>query len=548
MSACRTTPAAEPSQQPMRTPLEVLKLYPEHDYTLRGAFESRAARDPQRPFVLFGEATWTWVAFEQQVMKIAALLVARGIVKGDRVAVMARNCDGHVLMLFALARIGAIMVPLNPEFGVQEARYVLNHAEVSGVVASRETLPVARQACEGLAKAPWFLSFDANEGEAAALLEAAESASPVVSVPKGAADDTVLIVYTSGTTGFPKGAMHSQRNFVTGGEAFVQRVHLQDDDRVMIVLPLFHINALFYSVAGTLAAGCSMAIVPRFSASSFWDTAVRYGATEVNIIEAVGTILGSRPRSEFRPDHRLRAVYGVRQSMERTFRDDFRIPHLVGGYGMTEIPGVTCNPLEGLRKPGSMGPVGRHPDPERAWAQCRVVDDEGRDLGVDEEGELLVKTPILMQGYFRDPQQTSEAFVDGWFKTGDIVKRDEDGYFFFVARKKDIIRRRGENIAGAELDRVVGAHAAVHEAAAVAVPAELGEDEILMAVVLEPGQTVTAEDIARWCREHLAPQKVPRYVLFVDELPHTPTHKVAKAVLKQDATLRERAVDLQKKT
>jgi crotonobetaine/carnitine-CoA ligase len=214
---------------------------------------------------------------------------------------------------------------------------------------------------------------------------------------------------------------------------------------------------------------------------------------------------------------------------------------------MTEIPGVTCNPVEGVRKPGSMGPIGRHPDPSRPWAECRLVDDEGRDVGVGEEGELLVKTPIIMQGYFRDPEQTREAFVDGWFRTGDLVKRDEDGYFFFVSRKKDIIRRRGENIAGAELDRVIGMHPAVHEAAAIPVPAELGEDEILVLVVLKPGQRATAEDIAQWCRAHLAPQKVPRYVLFVDDLPHTPTHKVLKAQLKKDATLKSRAVDLDAK-
>jgi crotonobetaine/carnitine-CoA ligase len=149
-----------------------------------------------------------------------------------------------------------------------------------------------------------------------------------------------------------------------------------------------------------------------------------------------------------------------------------------------------------------------------------------------------------MQGYFRDPEQTRAAFRDGWFLTGDLVKHDADGYFYFVTRKKDIIRRRGENIAGAELDRVIGAHPAVHEAAAIPVPAELGEDEILVAVVLKPGASASANDIAQWCRERLAPMKVPRYVLFVDELPHTPTHKVAKMELRKDATLRERAVDL----
>ena len=529
----------------MKKPLEILQLYPSHDYTLQGAFASRAERQPERPFMLFGQRTWSWREAGQCMDRIAALLEARGIRKGDRVGVMGRNCDGHVLMLFALARIGAIDVPVNPEFGVTEARYVFQHAEVSAVVASSETLAVAREACAELKTKPWFLTLDVPADGVESLLEAAAQCTPLAEPRAVNADDTCLIVYTSGTTGFPKGAMHSQRSFVTGGEAFVQRVYLQDDDRVMIVLPLFHINATFYSTAGTLAAGCSMAILPRFSASTFWQSALDYGATEVNIIEAIGTMLMNRPRTEYRAGHKLRAVYGVRHQMEATFRDEFKIPHLIGGYGMTEIPGVTCNPIEGLRKPGSMGPVGRHPDPSRAWAQCRVVDDDGRDVAADCEGELLVKTPIVMQGYFRDAEQTREAFVDGWFRTGDIVRRDADGYFFFVSRKKDIIRRRGENIAGAELDRVIGAHPAVHEAAAVAVPAELGEDDILVAIVLKPGMQADAQAIAAWCREQLAPQKVPRYVLFVDELPHTPTHKVLKAVLKADTTLRQRAVDLQ---
>ncbi|MBI4195000.1 MAG: AMP-binding protein [Betaproteobacteria bacterium] len=528
----------------MKKPLEVLRLYPPHDYTLHGAFESRAQRGPQRPFILFGDKTWSWREFAAEVECAARLLVARGIRKGDRVGVMARNSDGHVLLLFALARIGAIMVPVNPEFGVEEARYVLHHARVSGVAAGSDMLDIVRAACEGLAPAPWFVLLDAGRHGESLLRDLIQTAPDVALPADVGAGDTCLIVYTSGTTGFPKGAMHSQRSFVTGGEAFVQRVYLQDDDRVMIVLPLFHINALFYSVAGALAAGASMVIAPRFSASTFWQTAVETGATEVNIIEAIGTILKNRPRSEFRPGHGIRKVYGVRESMAETFRNEFHISHLIGGYGMTEIPGVTCNPFEGPQKPGSMGPVGRHPDPNRPWAECRVVDDEGRDVGVNEVGELVVKTPIIMQGYFRDPEQTKAAFRDGWFLTGDLVRRDEEGYFFFVSRKKDIIRRRGENIAGAELDRVIGGHPAVHEAAAIAVPSELGEDEILVAVVAKSGQTVSAAEIAQWCRGRLAPMKVPRFVAIVDDLPHTPTHKVAKAAMRSDRTLVARAVDL----
>ncbi len=532
----------------MKKPLEVLHLYPEHDYTLNGALASRASRDPSRPFMLFNGRTWSWGEFAKTVDDAARVLAARGIRKGDRMAVMARNCDGHVILLFALARLGAIMVPVNPEFGVEEAKYVLHHAEVGAVAATGDTISVARSAAAGLKQPPWFVTLDAAAEDAPLLHDLVKAAPQAVLPDDVTGDATCLIVYTSGTTGFPKGAMHSQRSFVTGGEAFVQRVYLQDDDRLMIVLPLFHINAMFYSVAGTLAAGASMVIIPKFSASAFWQTAVDTGATQVNIIEAIGSILKNRPRSEFRPEHRIARVYGVRASMDETFRNDFRIPHRIGGYGMTEIPGVTCNPFdvenEGPQKLGSMGPIGRHPDPEKPWARCRVVDDEGNDVPVGEPGELWVKTPIIMQGYFRDPEQTANSFHDGWFKTGDLVKRDADGYFYFISRKRDIIRRRGENIAAAELDRVVGEHPAVAEAGTIAVPSELGEDEIFVVVAPRAGAKVSAEEIAEWCRARLAPQKVPRYVAFIDELPHTPTHKIAKAVLRADAALRARAVDL----
>ncbi|MBM3374013.1 MAG: ATP-dependent acyl-CoA ligase, partial [Betaproteobacteria bacterium] len=323
--------ALNPAAHIMKKPLEVLRLYAEHDYTLNGVLASRAARDPARVFMRFGDRQWSWGEFALKAEAAARVLAARGIGKGDRVGVMARNCDGHVVMLFALARLGAIMVPVNPEFGVEEAKYVLHHAEVSAVAATTDTLEVARKAAAGLKTPAWFVSLDAAATDAP-LLDALIQTAPAAALPATVdAGSTCLIVYTSGTTGFPKGAMHSQRSFVTGGEAFVQRMYLQDDDRVMVVLPMFHINAMFYSVAGTLAAGASMIIIPKFSASTFWQTAVETGATEVNIIEAIGSILRARPRSEFRPEHRITKVYGVRASMDATFKDEFRIPHRIGG-------------------------------------------------------------------------------------------------------------------------------------------------------------------------------------------------------------------------
>jgi crotonobetaine/carnitine-CoA ligase len=449
-----------------------------------------------------------------------------------------------VLLLFALARIGAILVPTNPEFGVAETRYLLTKADVAAVAASPECLETVRAAVAEFPVQPWFIVLDgAAEGAVGFGALLAENPRQALA-PNPPADSSSLIIYTSGSTGFPKGALHSQRNFVTAGEANVARLWLQPDDRLMTVLPLFHVNALFYSLAGALAAGACCILMERFSASGFWDAAVETGATTLNVIEAIGRILVARPLSEFRPEHRIRSVYGARADVRDHFRKVFRIPILLTGFGMTEIPGVCCAPFDGPDMPGAMGPVGRHPDPERPWAQLRVVDDEGRDVPDGTDGELWVKHPIVMQGYFRDDEQTRAAFHDGWFKTGDLVRRDTDGCFWFVTRKKDIIRRRGENIAGAELDRVICEHPAVVEAAAIPVPSELGEDEILACVVPRPGATLSEQDIADWCRARLAPMKVPRFVLITDALPHTPTHKVNKQVLKSDSTLKARAVDL----
>jgi crotonobetaine/carnitine-CoA ligase len=192
-----------------------------------------------------------------------------------------------------------------------------------------------------------------------------------------------------------------------------------------------------------------------------------------------------------------------------------------------------------------MGYPGKHPDSDLTWTQARVVDDDGKEVPNGTAGELVVKIPTMMQGYFNDPEQTAGAFRDGWFLTGDLVYRTPEGCFYFVARKKDIIRRRGENIAGAELDRIISLHPNVLEVATIATDSELGEDEIMAVVVPRPGTNLVEEDVRIWCTERLAAHKIPRFVIFVDKLPYTPTHKIAKFVLKKDPSLRARAIDFQ---
>jgi crotonobetaine/carnitine-CoA ligase len=507
--------------------------------------ESRARHGPDRPLLLFEGRVCTYGEAAARSVVVAHAMSAQGIAKGDRVVVMAANSESYVLVLLALAYLGAIAVPVSPELNAAEAGYIFRHAQIAAVGCTLAALPSAREAAGDLPNAPWFLLLDGEMNGLARFSDLLrQPAAP--GQPNAGPDDACLIMYTSGTTGFPKGVMHSQRNFVVAGEAFVERMYLQPDDRLFVVLPLFHINALFYSLGGALAAGASLLLVPRFSASAFWSVAADGGATEVNILAAVGNILTRRPRSEFVAGHRLRKVYGAGMSAEtlEVFPSDFGVPTLVEGYGMTEVPGVCNNPFPGPHKPGSIGCPARHPDHSRVFSEMRVLDDEGRDVPVGQTGEIAVRSLIAMRGYYRDAEANAAAFRDGWFLTGDLGYRDADGYYYFVARKKDIIRRRGENVSGAEIDRVVAAHPKILEAAAIAVPGELGEDEILVVAVLRPGEVLAPEEIAAWCAAHLAPYKRPRFFTQVEALPHTPSHRVAKFRLKQDPTLRQRAVEL----
>ncbi|MCG6874093.1 MAG: AMP-binding protein [Betaproteobacteria bacterium] len=533
-----------------REPIEVISSYPAHIGTLSSMLASRATAAPDREFIVFQGESRSYLDVAHDVERAAALFAARGVQPGDRVGLMSLNHPSTVITFFALARLGAVMVPVNPEYGVEEAGYVLAHAQVCGVLCSPAALDRVRAARARIIPAPWLMLNAPGDSKLTDFANAMKDAPREAPADSATPDSTCVFIYTSGTTGFPKGVMHSQRNVLLAGEGFVERMHLQPDDRLLCILPMFHINALFYSLAGTLAAGATIVLVPKFSASSFWRTVADTRATEVNTIAAVTSILTQRPRSEFVAGHGLRKVYGAPFTAEtyRIFRDEFHVPHLVEGYGMSEIPGVLNNPFEGPHKIGSMGRPSRHPDSRVAFAEMKVVDEAGGDLPDGETGELAVRTPIVMKGYYRDPEQTDAAFRDGWFLTGDLGCRDADGYFWFVARKKDIIRKRGENISGAELDRVIGAHPDVAEAAAIPVPDELGEDEILVAVVPKPGATPTARAIADWCSERLAAIKVPRYVAFVDALPHTPTHRVAKFKLRADAKLRDNAVDLKEET
>lgn len=353
-------------KQTLLSPQEVVGLYPPHNYTLSSLLESRISAVPDKPFLIYENESWTYARFGEDVLRTAAWLRTRGIGEGDRLAVFSYNHPTTVVLLFALARIGAIMVPLNPDFGVAEATYALGNAQVSGVICSPDALARTQQACGELEPQPWIVLNQPAEGATVPVLSnelnALAASGRAESTPAARSDSTCLFIYTSGTTGSPKAAMHSQGGYVITAEGFVVRMYLQPDERALCVLPLFHINALFYSVGGTLAAGATLILERRFSASSFWTTVYQTQASTTNLIGAAASILMKRSRNEYRAGHKLKKAFiaPLDERLVKTFTEEFGVVDLIECYGMTEIPGVISNPFPGPRKLGSMGMISPH--------------------------------------------------------------------------------------------------------------------------------------------------------------------------------------------
>jgi carnitine-CoA ligase len=522
----------------MLAPPETLGRYAPHDATLRGLLRSRVAAGRERLFLRDGARDWSYGRFSDDVAAAAALLARRGVGAGDRVAVIAPTNAELVIALFAITRLGAVFVPVNPELRAGEAATILARSRPRLVLHAASLAALAAQAT-ATGDVP-LLELEQGFADLATAPRLPDSH------PGPDADDTCLVFFTSGTTGVPKGVMHAHRSFVVAGEGFVERQWLQPDDRMLCILPMFHVNALFYSLGGALAAGATLILGGRFSASRFWRIVAEDRATQVNMLGSIGKILALRPREEFVPGHVLDRVYCVPMpaDVQKVFRAEFGVRWIAEGYGMSEIPGIFAQPYGVEPQPGTMGRVCRHPD-GRALGAVRIVDEAGIDVAPGEAGMLLVRTELVMQGYFEAPELTRAAMRDGYFVTGDRVREVASGTYAFVARDKDIIRRRGENISAVEIDQAALSCPDVGEAAAVAVPSALGEDDILLAVVPRAGAAaaLTPEVVHAHLRARLAAVKVPRYIAVVASVPYGPTQRVLRFQLAQDPALREAARD-----
>jgi crotonobetaine/carnitine-CoA ligase len=467
--------------------------------TIPELFEAAVAEVPDKPWLLYEDETFTYAQARDRIGRAAGALAELGVGPGDVVLATARNRPEYLFTWLAGMYLGAIHMAVDPRS---------TESELAGLAGQVEPKLVV------------------DDGNVAGLFT---RAGPPIEGPGPARpDDPAVLIPTSGTTGRSKLVTQTQRAYAMAGEGFPWWLELTPDDRLMTSLPLFHINAPAYSVLGSVAARASLVLLPGFSASTFIDSARRHGATEFNAIGAMLEILMRQPERPDDADSPLRLCYtGPSPAEERQLEIERRFGlRIMCGYAMSETPYGTVW-ARGTRPYGTLGSIRQHPTLGEV-NEGRVLHD-GREVAAGEVGELQLRNPAVMRGYWGMPEETSRVLLDdGWLRTGDLVRDNGDGTLTFVGREKEVIRRRGENVAPAEIEEVLVSHPDVLEAAAVGVPSELSEEEIKAFVVVRDPADSELPGIRAWAAARLTRFKVPRYLEAVAELPHTATGRVAK--------------------
>lgn len=519
------------------------RIADKRDWVLGRLLELRARTHGERPFLRYMDrAPLTFAEANRITNRAAWGLVELGVQRGERVAVMLPNCLEYLWVWWGANKLGAIEVPVNNAYKGSFLEHVVNNSGARLMVIDRELAPrllaieerlttletVLLYGCDGDEAPPQFQRLRALPLER---LYARNESDPGVDVRP---HEIAAVMYTSGTTGPSKGVMmpHAQGCFAADQGA--QLVRLEDSDVYYTCSPFFHVNAQMLTVYPCLLAGAQALIYPYFSASEWIEQIRASGATVANFLGVMMDFVCRQPPRAQDRDNRLRCVFSVPtpSGIVDEFKQRFDVATTVEGYGMTEISLPIMLPY-GEYRPGASGKA------VADWFDVRIVDpDTDEELPPGSIGELVVrhKEPwTLNAGYLGMPEKTAEACRNLWFHTGDALKCDEDGYFYFVDRIKDALRRRGENISSYEVERVVGAHPGVAECAVVAIAAQEhgGEDEVKVCITLAPGADPSPESIVAWCESRMPYFAVPRYVEFVGELPKTPNLKIQKQKLRE---------------
>jgi len=504
--------------------------------TMRELLEKRARKNPDKIYALFEpDIKISYGEFDLKVNQVANSLLRWGIKKGDRVGIFLKNCPEFLYLYFAVAKIGAIMVPMNTGYPPDELAYAINHSEQSLLFAdpgAHNTIQTARTLCPLLkeviltGKEPilGFRGFDEFIDQAPSDL------GPTDVTP----DDLVSICYTSGTTARPKGVMLHQRIYVLAGEFWAGAMECTPSDRLLGFFPIFHANVGVYVVMGAMVYNASAVFLETFSVKQHWDKVRKYGATEFNSTGSILAMLYAQPETTQDRDNPVRVVInGINAgSIKEGFESRFSLK-ILDAYSLTECLAGTQERLQDLssRHPKRFYTIGRPADRTRV----QIVKDDEKEPPEGSPGEIILKGPTVCRGYWKDSETTSKTIRSDWLHTGDNGYRDKEGFLYFVDRKKDMIKRRGENIASAEVERALNSHPKIQESAVIGVPDLYADEEVKAYIMLKPGETLTPEEIIDYCLNYLEPFKIPRYIEFRDSFPRpVAIPKILKTELRKE--------------
>ena len=475
-------------------------------------------------FLLHAGRRVSYAEFDRLSNRAAHALRALGVERGDRVSLALGNSVEYVTTAFGILKAGGILHSVNPALGARELGYILGHAEPRVVVTSAD-------AAATLASPQLTLPTGAQLAAYGTIAGAVDFGERVAASPDGAVGVTIqegdgsTLLYTSGTTGAPKGVLFTHGRTGTSGPHFIEALGLRADDVILAVTPLFHGNA-WGAVTTALCAGATATFPVAFSAGEFWPMVHQNGVTVLYTLGTILAILLTREPSELERTSRLRVILGLGSAPIRDrILERFRVEHVAECFGSSDAGVVTITPRGEEPRPGSCGKA-------VPGVTVRAVDDEGRPLGPGQVGELAVLSPARMACYFRDPEQTAEAIRDGWFFTGDLGWVDADGWVYFVDRKRDVIRQGGENVSSVLVEKALREHPAVADVAVIGVPHPVLGQEIKAYVVAKA--PVTADELRAFATERLARFQVPRHWEFRDALPKTATQRVEKYRLRAE--------------
>ena len=489
----------------------------------------RALRSPQRRALTFEGQTWTYAQLQRNIDVLASMLREHGVARGDRVGFLGLNQPAFFETMFAAARLGAVFVPLNFRLSAPELRYIIDDAQMHTLVVDAGHRPVIDAVRNELTGVQMWSADDPAEGWPS--IAAAQVAAPLVHGEAVGEDDVALIMYTSGTTGRPKGAMLTHGNLWWNSTNSLLTVDILEDDVSLVAAPLFHIGGLNVTTLVTWQKGGHIVLHRGFDPQRFLQAIVTHRVTSTFAVPAMLLFVSQHPDFATTDLSSVRLVIcggaPVPEPLMRLY-DQRGIP-INQGYGLTETsPMVTFLTSEwGLSKIGS---AGRTPP----FTELRVVDDAGATVSIPgQRGEVLARGPNVMKGYWRQPEATAAAIDrDGWFHTGDIGYLDEDGFLFIADRLKDMVISGGENVYPAEVESALYAHPAIAEIAVIGLPDAQWGEAVVAVVALKPGATLDLEELRHYAQDRMARYKLPRRLETVPALPRNPAGKVLKYELR----------------